>query len=639
MFAALSVAVLWLTALTHPLEAATRHADQQLAISLGNRDVLFLVDSTVSMKKYFKIITNSVSAFISSQADADRNRSRYALAIYRDYNSVSGAFEVLSDFQHSNVIMKLDPKLAENYTGNTELPEAMFNGVIEAINNVTWRKNSTRTIIVIGDHGNHESDPMGRTIQGVVTVLEKHSIFFYAINVQTIERRFWEYNLLFRDQAQSILNHRNGLGNVIFSQPANKQMAETNAQENIKKVLIEISKISKYAELAARDILTGNSSFEQAEAKYGTIITSYLKEVISKENYVHNGLRNTSEQKHIDYRNAHIQAVDKSTRLERGDKEVNIFDKTGVAAAARKAHMEAEELAIKQKGEGFRRRELIRKRKEADAHEREMAPIRRKNRRSFAVIIGNKNYSGRIPSVDFAHNDADAMRKFIINKLGYREGNIYDLRDAGVNAISALLGNEKSHEGELFNVIRKGQSDVIVYYSGHGVPGLKDERPYLLPVDGDPNSAEITGFSVDTMYANLAKLPARSVTVFLDACFSGESEKGMLVSSASGISVKPKLPSSKGRMTVITAAQGNQLASWDPKARHGLFTKHLLDALNGEADSKGYGNDDGKVSLSEIKNYLDDEMTYQARATWKRRQNAYVRGSGDTILSTVFRVP
>jgi hypothetical protein len=297
------------------------------------------------------------------------------------------------------------------------------------------------------------------------------------------------------------------------------------------------------------------------------------------------------------------------------------------------------EQAEQQEAEERRQREQVRKRKVLDAHEREMLPIRRKNRNSLAVIIGNRNYKGRVPTVDFAHNDADAMKHFIINKLGYREGNIYDLRDAGVNAMSAVLGNEKSHEGDLFNAIRAGKSDVIVYYSGHGVPGLKDERPYLLPVDGDPNSAEITGYSVDTMYANLAKLPARSVTVFLDACFSGESEKGMLVSSASGISVNPKMPSSKGRMTVITAAQGNQLASWDPKARHGLFTKHLLDALNGEADSEEYGNTDGKVSLSEIQNYLDDEMTYQARATWKRRQNAYVRGSGDTILSTVFSVP
>ena len=297
------------------------------------------------------------------------------------------------------------------------------------------------------------------------------------------------------------------------------------------------------------------------------------------------------------------------------------------------------ELAQRQEAEERRQRELVRKRKIADAHEREMAPVRMKNRRSFAVIIGNRNYSGRVPTVDFAHNDADAMKQFIVNKLGYREGNIFDLRDAGVNAISALLGNEKSHKGTLFNALRKGQSDVIVYYSGHGVPGLEDERPYLLPVDGDPNSAEITGYSVDTMYWNLAQLPARSVTVFLDACFSGESAKGMLVRSASDIVGRPKTPSSTSTMTVITAAQGNQLASWDTNARHGLFTKHLLDALNGEADNKEYGNFDGKVSLSEVQNYLDDEMTYQARATWKRRQNAYVRGSGDTILSTVFRVP
>jgi hypothetical protein len=314
--------------------------------------------------------------------------------------------------------------------------------------------------------------------------------------------------------------------------------------------------------------------------------------------------------------------------------------------AQRQRRVEAERIRVakleqtkKQQAEERRQRELVRKRKIADAHEREMVPIRRKNRRSFAVIIGNRNYKGRVPTVDFAHNDADAMKRFIIDKLGYREGNVYDLRDVGFNQISAVLGSKDFHEGKLFNALRKGQSDVIVFYSGHGVPGLKDKRPYLLPVDGDPNLAEITGYSVDTLYANLAKLPARSVAVFLDACFSGESEKGMLVSSASGISVKPKMPSSKGQMTVITAAQGNQLASWDTKARHGLFTKHLLDALNGEADSKEYGNYDGKVSLSEIQNYLDEEMTYQARATWNRRQNAYVRGSADTILSTVFRVP
>jgi hypothetical protein len=279
------------------------------------------------------------------------------------------------------------------------------------------------------------------------------------------------------------------------------------------------------------------------------------------------------------------------------------------------------------------------KRQLAKARKKHLAPLRKKNRHSFAVIIGNKNYKGRTPKVSYAHNDADAMKRFVFERLAYREGNIIDIRDATRNEIATMFGNKDTHEGRLFNIIRAGKSDVMVFYSGHGVPGLKNRRPYLLPVDGDPNLAEITGYPVDVLYANLAKLPARSITVYLDACFSGESEKGMLISATSGISVTPKIPKSKSWMTVITAAQGDQFASWDEKAKHGLFTKHLLEALNGKADTEDFGNSDGKVSLAEVQNYLDDEMTYQARFVWNRQQKASVRGQGETVLASVFKMP
>jgi hypothetical protein len=280
-----------------------------------------------------------------------------------------------------------------------------------------------------------------------------------------------------------------------------------------------------------------------------------------------------------------------------------------------------------------------RQRKLTEARKKHLAPLRKKNRHSFAVIIGNKNYKGRTPTVSYAHNDADAMKRFVLDRLGYREGNVIDLRDATRNEIATMFGNKETHRGRLFNIIRAGKSDVMVYYSGHGVPGLGNRRPYLLPVDGDPNLAEITGYPVDVLYANLAKLPARSITVYLDACFSGESEKGMLISATSGISVTPKIPKSKSWMTVITAAQGDQFASWDEKAKHGLFTKHLLEALNGKADTEDFGNSDGKVSLAEVKSYLDDEMTYQARFVWNRQQKASVRGQDDTVLASVFMMP
>ncbi len=56
--------------------------------------------------------------------------------------------------------------------------------------------------------------------------------------------------------------------------------------------------------------------------------------------------------------------------------------------------------------------------------------LRAENKHSVAVIIGNKSYAGRIPAVAFAHNDAAAVRRYVIEVLGYRKGNVMDLRDA-----------------------------------------------------------------------------------------------------------------------------------------------------------------------------------------------------------------
>jgi len=257
-----------------------------------------------------------------------------------------------------------------------------------------------------------------------------------------------------------------------------------------------------------------------------------------------------------------------------------------------------------------------------------------KNLDAIAVIIGNRDYQGRTPDVDFAVNDADAMRKFVLNKLGYRSGNIIDLRDASKAQLEETFGSERSHKGRLFDYVRADESDVIVFYSGHGVPGMSDKRGYLLSVDANPNRAELTGYPVDTLLKNLSKVPAKSMTVFIDACFSGDSPKGMIVKSMSGLMVEirqPKKTSSK--MVVLTASRGDEAASWDEEAKHGLFTKHLLEALNGAADKQSKtGNKDGKVTLGEVKAYLDREMTYQARRRFSRDQHATVSGDLKTVL-------
>ena len=129
----------------------------------------------------------------------------------------------------------------------------------------------------------------------------------------------------------------------------------------------------------------------------------------------------------------------------------------------------------------------------------------------------------------------------------------------------------------------------MVFYSGHGVPG-EDRRAYLLPLDANPDVPEINGYALELLYRNLAKLEARSVAVY----FSGQSFGGTL-SRTSGLGISPVLPPAAGGFGVLTAAAADQVAVWDDEAKHGVFTKHLLDALYGAAD-----DGDNEITLAEV---------------------------------------
>lgn len=201
----------------------------------------------------------------------------------------------------------------------------------------------------------------------------------------------------------------------------------------------------------------------------------------------------------------------------------------------------------------------------------------------------------------------------------------------GHDGLAALVSNDKNPMGRLWQYLDpKGGSDVLVYYSGHGVPGQNDQRSYMLPANADPAYAEINGYPLDVLYKNLGKLKARSKTVLIDACFSGASPKGMLIDAASPVFITAKASEIGEGMTVLTAASGDQLASWDKKAQHGLFTNYFLDAVYGKGDVNG----DGRVTAAEIKGYLDDKMTRAARRTYRRVQEATLLGEGSSVLAS-----
>ena len=266
----------------------------------------------------------------------------------------------------------------------------------------------------------------------------------------------------------------------------------------------------------------------------------------------------------------------------------------------------------------------------------EVAQAAARNPNGVAVIVGNKDYRHRdIPAVSFAHRDADAFRRYVVDVLGFDPKNIIDLRDATRAKLLRTFGREQKKASDLWAKLLPDQKwDVVVFYSGHGVPGLTDGKGYLLPVDVTPRAAQEEGYPLDLLYEKLGSLAnARSVQVYLDACFSGASDGGPLVRGASPVVVRPALPKGlAGKVTAVSASGADQIASWDVKARHGLFTHHLLDALYGKGDEKG--DRDGKVTAREVKTYLDGYMTRAAWLQYGREQDANVMGAPGMVLAS-----
>jgi len=244
-------------------------------------------------------------------------------------------------------------------------------------------------------------------------------------------------------------------------------------------------------------------------------------------------------------------------------------------------------------------------------------------RDDIAVIIGNANYKKQgkdIPNVNPAYADAEGIKQYFMEALGIKEGNIIYLKDATAAQLLGTFGDSNSHKGQLYNWVKPQVSNVYVYYAGHGVPGGDKGNAYLVPTDADSQTIQFSGYPLSTLYSNLGKLSAKSITVILEACFSGASQAGNLFANSSPIVITAKKTMIPKNVKVISAGAVDQMASWEKDKSHGLFTKYFLKAMSGEGDK----NNDGKVSDSELKNYLGETMTYYARRYYGRDQNVQI---------------
>lgn len=211
---------------------------------------------------------------------------------------------------------------------------------------------------------------------------------------------------------------------------------------------------------------------------------------------------------------------------------------------------------------------------------------------AFAVIIG-------MPDAKNALNDAILMEAYFREVFGINEKNIIRITQSTLGRNDII----KFFRQELLKAINS-QTDLYVYYSGHGVT---DEagNTYILPTDGDPNPALVPAlcYSFTDLYEALNNLNAQNVTVIIDACFSGtDKENQPLYYAAKGQS-KPEIREAYrtyNNFIVITSSAGNQTSRLMLEMDYSLFTYYFAAALKGFSDI----DQNGKITLNEIIGYV-----------------------------------
>tara|TARA_B100000315_G_scaffold235380_1_gene250269 strand:- start:232 stop:1137 length:906 start_codon:yes stop_codon:yes gene_type:complete len=253
------------------------------------------------------------------------------------------------------------------------------------------------------------------------------------------------------------------------------------------------------------------------------------------------------------------------------------------------------------------------------------------NDKAVAVVIGNRKYRTKgVPIVEYAERDARIFRSYLTRTLGIRNNNIISLTNASYAQFREVFGTEEEYKGKLFSRVKKGYK-VFIFYSGHGAPDVDEHTAYFVPTDCNPSEIKLTGYPVDLMLKNLAKLPTDDVTVVVDACFSGKTDQDeFLIKDISPALLKLKNPEVIKGISFFSASEKDQVSSWYREGRHGVFTYFFLAGMLGHADK----NEDNKVSYGEMDAYLKEKIPDKVSeiSSGQREQNPTFNGDESKIL-------
>ena len=240
-----------------------------------------------------------------------------------------------------------------------------------------------------------------------------------------------------------------------------------------------------------------------------------------------------------------------------------------------------------------------------------------------ALIIGIEKYR-QSPKATFANLDAKYFYEYAVNAFGLKKENIKLMVDSDATLIQSISALSKW----LPSRIVENETDLIIFFAGHGLASNDGKDLFLLSQDSDPDLLARTALSRTSLFKEILKLKPKSVTMFLDTCYSGVSrDEKTLLASARPVRIVADEQDTPNNFTIFSASQLDQISSGFKEAKHGIFSYYLMKGLEGMADS----NKDRKITNGELLTYMDQNVAQKA-SELGRLQNPSLAGDPDKIL-------
>lgn len=240
----------------------------------------------------------------------------------------------------------------------------------------------------------------------------------------------------------------------------------------------------------------------------------------------------------------------------------------------------------------------------------------------YLIAVGINEYKNTRLSLNYAKPDAQAFADVLKGKTSklFKHLELVPIYDKEATREKILAELDKAAQSV-------GPADVFIfYYAGHG--SMVDNTFYFIPFEGsrlyDEQQLSKEAINANEVQEKLKKIKALKQMIIMDACQSGASVEMLATRGATEEKAIAQLSRSAG-IHVMAAAGSEQFATEFADLGHGLFTYVMLRALQGEADG---APKDGKITIYELKSFIDDQVPEMTRQLKGKPQYPYTFSRG-----------